>query len=119
MMLAIAEVEVGCDIEWIDPDLDWPPIADRLFAPADRDALGCLPEDHARRGFFDCWARKEAYVKALGQGLSYPLDAFDVSVDRDAWMRAEVGWAIADVVPGSGYAGAVVARADVLTIALG
>lgn len=114
MMLAIATVEVGCDLEWIDPELDWPPIADRLFAPTERDALARLPEGEGRRGFFDCWARKEAYVKALGQGLSYPLDAFEVSVDRDARMRAEAGWAIADVVPESGYAGAVVARADVV-----
>jgi 4'-phosphopantetheinyl transferase len=118
MMLAVAEVEVGCDIEWIDPDLDWPPIAERLFAPAECEALDRLPGGQARRGFFDCWARKEAYVKALGQGLSHPLDAFEVSVDRDARMQAEAGWAIADVVPGSGYAGAVVARADVLTIAI-
>ena len=118
MMLAIAEVEIGCDIEWIDPGLDWRPIADRLFAPAECAALSNLPEAHARRGFFDCWARKEAYVKALGQGLSYPLDAFEVSVDRDARMRGETGWAIADVAPGNGYAGAVVAKADVLTIDL-
>lgn len=119
MMLAVAEVEVGCDIEWIDLDLDWPPIAERLFAPAECEALGRLHEDQARRGFFDCWARKEAYVKALGQGLSYPLDAFEVSVDRDARMCAEAGWAIADVVPGNGYSGAVVARADVVTVAFG
>jgi 4'-phosphopantetheinyl transferase len=118
MMLAVAAVEVGCDIEWIDPDLDWWPIADRLFAPAECAALGNLSEGQSRRGFFDCWARKEAYVKALGQGLSYPLDAFEVSVDRDARMRGETGWAIADVVPGNGYAGAVVAKADVLTIDL-
>jgi 4'-phosphopantetheinyl transferase len=116
MMLAVAETEVGCDIERIDPDLDWPPIAGRLFAPAEYDALRSMPQAPARRGFFDCWTRKEAYVKALGQGLSHPLDSFEVSVDREPRLCAEPGWRLCDVAPDDRYAGAVVAKADVVRI---
>jgi 4'-phosphopantetheinyl transferase len=116
MMLAIATVEVGCDIERIDPDIEWLPIADLLFAPVEREALRRMPHRDARRAFFDCWTRKEAYVKALGLGLSYPLDAFTVSVDREARMSAEEGWAITDAAPGGGYAGAVVAKAGSIHI---
>lgn len=111
MMLAFAEVEVGCDMERIDDEMEWRPIADRLFAPGESAQLAALPESAGRRGFFDCWARKEAFVKALGQGLSYPLDAFEVSVDAAAALRSGgEGWVIASVPAGTGFAGAVVAR---------
>jgi 4'-phosphopantetheinyl transferase len=116
IMVAVADVAVGCDIEWIDPDLDWRPIADRLFAPAEAEALRALPATQARRGFFDCWSRKEAYVKALGLGLSYPLDAFVVSVDREARLSAGLGRAIADITCDAGYSGAVVADADAIRL---
>ncbi len=111
MMLAVADVDVGCDIERIDPGLEWAPLADRLFAPAERDALRRLPDAEACRGFYDCWSRKEAYVKAIGLGLSQALDSFEVSVGREARLLAQDGWAIADAPPRDGFAGAVVARA--------
>ena len=117
LMLAIADVAVGCDIEAIDPDLDWQPLAERLFAPAEREALRLLPAAAARRGFFDCWSRKEAYVKALGQGLSHPLDIFTVSVGREAQLCAEDGWAIVDASPDRHFSAAVVARADAIVLA--
>lgn len=113
MLLAIGDAGIGCDIEWIDPALDWAPLAESLFAPAERAALAALPLEAGRRAFFACWARKEAFVKALGLGLSYPLDAFDVSVGAGAaLLSGGEGWAIAagPVVPG--YATAVVARDD-------
>jgi 4'-phosphopantetheinyl transferase len=113
MMVAIAPIEIGCDIERIDEEMDWRPIADRLVAPGERLALAALPEAAGRKGFFECWARKEAFVKAVGQGLSYPLDAFEVSVDRDArLLAAGAGWSIAVAPSYPGYAGAVVARDD-------
>ena len=112
IMVAIAPVEVGCDIERIDPDLDWRPLAGRFFSPREQRALLDLPDARARRAFFDCWSRKEAYVKAIGLGLSYPLDAFDVSVGRAAHLHGRTDWILADAAPEDGYAGAVVTRAD-------
>lgn len=113
MLLAIGEGDVGCDIEWIDPALDWPPLAETFFTATERAALAALPPAAARRAFFACWARKEAFVKALGLGLSYPLDAFEVSVGTAAQLLSGgEGWAI---VPGpaiAGYATALVARDD-------
>jgi 4'-phosphopantetheinyl transferase len=106
MMVAIADVEVGCDIERIDAALDWPPLAQSFFAPSERRALA------DRDAFFRCWSRKEAFVKALGRGLSYPLDAFEVSVAPEpALLSGAHGWAIAAPDPGPGYAAALVARA--------
>lgn len=110
VMVAIAPVEVGCDIERIDPDLEWQPLAERFFSPGEQQALRDLPETRARRAFFDCWSRKEAYVKAIGLGLSYPLDAFDVSVEREAHLHGQAGWRLSDAAPEDGYSGAVVTR---------
>jgi 4'-phosphopantetheinyl transferase len=119
MMLAIGDAELGCDIERIDPALDWLPLAESLFTAAERAALGALPPEAGRRAFFACWARKEAFVKALGLGLSYPLDAFTVSVGvKPALVSGGEGWAIGTgpVVPG--YATAIVARDDGTPLAL-
>ena len=116
MALAISDVPVGCDIEAVDEGLDWRPIAARLFAPEEQEELAGLPPQEAAIGFFGCWARKEAFVKALGQGLSYPLDAFAVSCGPVARLTRGAsfgghGWAMAETdIPG--FAGAVVARAD-------
>lgn len=113
MLLAIGSDEVGCDIERIDDALDWVPLAENFFTVGERAALGALPPAAARRAFFACWARKEAFVKALGLGLSYPLDAFDVSVGETAALLAGgAGWAMARGPAVAGFATAIVARDD-------
>ena len=116
MMIALSDIEVGCDIEKIDDLMDWRPIAESLFAPAERAALAVLPEVEGRQAFFECWARKEAFVKAVGHGLSYPLEAFTVSVTPEArLLSGGEAWSIAALSPGEGYVGAVVVRDGVLT----
>ncbi|CAN5525009.1 hypothetical protein BH10PSE14_BH10PSE14_19230 [soil metagenome] len=113
MMLAVSDDEVGCDLERIDDELDWRPIADGLFTPAERAALAALAPPAGRRGFFACWTRKEAFVKALGLGLSYPLAAFDVSVGARARLQSGgEGWAIAAPPAPPGFTAALVARDD-------
>jgi 4'-phosphopantetheinyl transferase len=119
MIVAIAEVELGCDIERIDPALAWRPLADTLFERQERASLADLSGPAARSAFFHCWARKEAFVKALGLGLSYPLEAFAVSVSPEATLLAGgEGWAMGRVEGGPGYAAAVVARDDGLPLVI-
>ncbi len=79
--------EVGIDVERIDPRRADPNVAGRFFAPGEIRALRALTDGDWIRGFFECWTRKEAFVKAVGQGLSYPLDAFEVSVTPGAPAR--------------------------------
>jgi len=75
--------KVGVDIECLNRDLNVLEIAQRFFSPTERHAIEVLPGALRRDAFFACWTRKEAFVKARGEGLSCPLDSFDVSVMPD------------------------------------
>ncbi|GCF07277.1 4'-phosphopantetheinyl transferase family protein [Dictyobacter arantiisoli] len=73
--------ELGVDVEYIRYLADADQIADSFFSLSERKALRSLTTEDVRiEAFFCCWTRKEAYVKALGNGLSQPLDQFDVSL---------------------------------------
>lgn len=71
---------LGIDIEEIRRDDDLGKLAERYFSPREVVALRALPPALRRTGFFDCWTRKEAYIKAVGAGLTMPLDGFSVSL---------------------------------------
>jgi 4'-phosphopantetheinyl transferase len=70
---------VGIDVERIRSNLSVLEIAERFFSPRERAALAALPDALRTDAFFDCWTRKEAYIKARGEGLSLPLNGFDVA----------------------------------------
>ena len=72
-------VEVGVDIERINPERSDEPIARRFFAREEADRLAALPPEERVPSFFRCWTRKEAYIKAVGGGLSVGLSSFTVS----------------------------------------
>lgn len=71
---------VGIDVEHIKADCAVEEIAERYFSLAELEALRALPAAERVSAFYGCWARKEAYLKATGSGLSIPLDSFDVTV---------------------------------------
>ncbi|TFI59012.1 4'-phosphopantetheinyl transferase superfamily protein [Sphingomonas parva] len=107
--------EVGCDIERKDPALALPGVAQRFFSPAEQEALASLADEQWVDGFFNCWTRKEAYVKALGLGLSCPLDGFTVSVapgESGRLIDAEPGWSLCSFAPAPRYQAAVVLRGE-------
>lgn len=109
---------IGVDVEQVRPMPDMIPIARRLFAKEECADLLSTPAAERNHAFFRCWTRKEAFIKAAGQGLSYPLDRFRVSLlDYQAALLAIDGsagnareWAIHHLEPAPGYVGAVVAR---------
>lgn len=105
---------IGCDIEWRNPDLACPKVAERLFAADEYAALTALPAQQWIEGFYNCWTRKEAYVKALGLGLSYPLDSFSVSVAPAEAVRFasdQAGWTLTSFEPAPGFQAALVTSA--------
>lgn len=76
--------EVGVDLEALDASQVELAVAESFFSRAEVDALWSLPADERAHAFLRCWSRKEAYVKGRGTGLSTPLAAFDVSLERGA-----------------------------------
>jgi 4'-phosphopantetheinyl transferase len=108
--------EVGVDVEEVRvlPDAD--DVAKRFFSRRERSAYLRLPRRERPQGFFNCWTRKEAFIKALGSGLSYPLDGFDVSLAPGRPARilrigrvpaSRCGWTLHSFLPGPGLVGAV------------
>jgi 4'-phosphopantetheinyl transferase len=81
-VLAISDRgRVGIDIERVEPAVFDQQVADQHFSTAEAHRLRTLPMAQRPIAFFRCWARKEAFVKAIGGGLSVPLDAFEVSFE--------------------------------------
>ena len=108
---------VGVDVEVARTLPDADAIAARFFSAAEQRAYCALQPCHKQRGFFNCWTRKEAFLKALGDGLHQPLDTFDITLAPGEPARIlrvgdtpgdECGWRLETFVPAPGYVGAVV-----------
>jgi 4'-phosphopantetheinyl transferase len=80
-LIAIAqERKVGVDVERIRSGISSHVIAQQYFSSSEFEELQSLPLEQRETAFFTCWTRKEAYIKAQGQGLTLPLESFDVSL---------------------------------------
>ena len=78
-LLAIAEQDVGIDLEFVRGSCDWNRLADRVFTAREWSQLEQLPPDEERtRRCYELWTAKEAYIKARGVGMSLPLRKFSV-----------------------------------------
>jgi 4'-phosphopantetheinyl transferase len=115
-----AETDIGVDIEVVRNSADTLPIADRFFSPGESEAIRRLPDDERRLAFFRLWTLKEAFVKAVGSGLSYPLNAFEVTSHDGGVPRLTVpgnpqatgGWSLCDLSNPPEYAAALAVRGD-------
>jgi len=86
--------EIGVDIEAARDMVDMAAVARRTFSARENRALAALPADSYRRGFYACWTRKEALVKAAGVGFAFELDWFEVDVDPALHrLHVEIGGA--------------------------
>lgn len=108
--------DLGIDIEGVKPGLDPEKIARRFFSPREVERLLACSGDQRVGAFFECWTRKESFVKACGGGLQLPLDGFDVAfgpgvaagllrVDWDA--RAVAAWTLLSLDVAEGFRGAL------------
>jgi len=108
--------EIGIDLERVRSDFETDQIADQFFSRRERAALRALSPESRLEGFFRCWTRKEAYIKARGDGLSLPLTRFDVSLapgeptvhlsTPDAPLEAS-RWSLEELPAGPGYIAAI------------
>lgn len=108
--------EIGVDIEKVRHDIELETIAQRFFSAREQQQLAETNCSKRYEAFFRCWTRKEAYLKAMGAGLSLPLGHFDVSIlpkDRHALLatrpdaREAERWSLMEVPAGDGFVAAL------------
>jgi 4'-phosphopantetheinyl transferase len=120
-LLAVARNrDVGVDIEFMRRDFATDDVARRFFSRSEVNQLASTASELKTEAFFNCWTRKEAYIKARGEGLSFPLDQFDVSFAPNAAAallasrcdRGEVWrWSLQALSPAPEYAAALAVEA--------
>ena len=107
---------IGVDVEHIRQGISSHVIAQQYFSKSEVAELQSLPLEQRVNGFFTCWTRKEAYIKAQGLGLALPLESFDVSLTpgQPAILRAtrpdekeSTRWTLRSLDVDPNYAGAV------------
>jgi len=108
--------EIGIDVEYIKHIPEMEDIAARFFSKRENAVLKSLPTDQKQDAFYNCWTRKEAYIKAIGEGLSHPLDQFDVSLTPgeparllrvEGDMEEVSRWQLKALTPAPGYVAAL------------
>jgi len=116
---------VGIDVERIRPLEDAEELADRFFSPSEAAQLTMLPKDRRATAFFDLWTRKEACLKATGQGITELLDQIEVSflpqdaarvirISGDSHLAQE--WTLQELLPANQFKAALAAAANNLQI---
>lgn len=108
---------IGVDVEFVNPNIEVKDIATNFFSENEILKLLVLPEKQQTLGFFNCWTRKEAFIKAVGEGLSFPLDKFEVSLEPDKpakllatdWdPKAVLNWSMYSMSPREDFVGSLV-----------
>lgn len=88
----VQKAEIGVDIEKVRQDFDVLEIARHFFSSDEIRSLEGLQEEERAEGFYRCWTRKEAFIKAKGSGLSFPLTSFSVSLDAERVELLRTDW---------------------------
>jgi 4'-phosphopantetheinyl transferase len=121
MVAVAAHEEIGVDVELIRPIEDIDHLARTCFSPREYLEFSQTSPSASQRAFFNGWTRKEAYIKAVGEGLSYPLDQFDVSMLpwESPILTSIAGhpddvdqWTLHDIPLGEEYAASVALKAQ-------
>ncbi len=108
---------VGVDVEYMREDFATIEVAERFFSKEEFEALKAAPVDRRTEAFFNCWSRKESYIKAIGMGVSYPLDRFTVSLAPNAapellkvnaYATEAARWKMYELDVAEGYAAALI-----------
>ena len=122
-LIALARAEVGADVEHLKPRRT-DDIARRFFAPGEQQRLFASDGSKREAAFFRLWTCKEAFLKVTGEGLSRSTRSYEIEVDgssaRLLWAKglpdAARRYGVFPLEPGNGYAAAVVAEAQGVTL---
>ncbi len=109
-------IELGIDIEHLRPLEDMQALVRHFFAPAEVERLASISKAEKTHSFFECWTRKEAVIKATGEGVSRPLDSFEVAFGPNTAPalvrlddRLNPGWPMHTFTPAPNYIAALTA----------
>jgi 4'-phosphopantetheinyl transferase len=111
--------EIGVDLEYVSWIAEADQIAEKFFSARERAVFHTLPASQKQEAFFNCWTRKEAYLKASGCGLDWPLDKVEVSLvpGEPARLLSVAGdireafrWFVQALTPAPGYVAALAVR---------
>jgi 4'-phosphopantetheinyl transferase len=115
---AVAKHALGVDVERIRAMDDAEQIAERFFSPREKRCLLALPTEQRREAFFNCWTRKEAYLKAIGRGLDDGLDQIEVSLAPGEAAKLlgvpndSQPWFLHSLVPAAEFVGALAVQPE-------
>ncbi|WP_299767290.1 4'-phosphopantetheinyl transferase superfamily protein [uncultured Dokdonia sp.] len=121
----IKKHRIGVDVEYTKREVDVKKIAEHFFSEEEVRSLFALDQDYHTQAFYNCWTRKEAFIKAVGSGLAFPLDQFVVSLEstKEAtlidtkWDKEEKEkWMLHAIEPRKDYIGAVSVKGNVAGI---
>ncbi len=113
--------KIGIDLERVRPILEAEHIAERIFSPRENAVFRAIPPSQRQRAFFHGWTRKEAYLKACGDGLARALPRIDVSLAPSETARPleiegdpqEAGrWSLQELRVDPGYVAALAVEGD-------
>jgi len=122
-----SEHEIGVDIEQMRDNVEMAQLVERFFSEKEKEEWRALPESQRKEAFFNGWTRKEAFTKATGEGLTMPLDSFDVSLAPGEPARllgiegranAASAWTMLDLRPAAGFAAALAIEGKIGTFSL-
>lgn len=112
----VLDYPIGIDIERIHEDTDFIAIAKRFFSKQETKTLLALPQTQQLHAFFNCWSRKEAFIKATGKGIFFALDEFSVEISNktSGLLQLQIptiephqnNWSLEALNPTAGYTGA-------------
>jgi len=118
-LIAISQKQnIGIDIEKINHESDHQALVTRFFSETEQSEFQTIEEINKAKAFCACWTRKEAFIKAIGDGITYGLDTFDVTVDPDIQTPniklhkpASKTWSAQNLSVGNDYMGCLVSDA--------
>ena len=122
LLAFVSDLEIGVDVEFIHRTVEYDMLAKQFFSSGEARKLTALEGEQKKIGFFNCWTRKEAFIKATGDGLSFPLDQFEVSFlpgEKPALLNTfwddteKEKWFLHSFAPAEEYIGAIAVKGKV------